>query len=248
MRQLIAGNWKMHGLGSALGEIEVLCKGLAETRASADVMICPPASLLARAHWAAKDVIAFGGQDCHAEASGAFTGDISAEMLRDAGATAVIVGHSERRQYHGETDASVSAKARAAWRAGLFAIICVGETEAQRENGEALDIVSGQLAGSVPDGATPENTTVAYEPVWAIGTGKTANSDNIAEMHGHIRRTLVQRLGASAESMRILYGGSVKPANAAEILSIENVNGALVGGASLKAADFMAIIESARNS
>lgn len=246
MRQLIAGNWKMHGLGSSLGEVETLCKVLASRPAVADVLICPPASLLARAHWTAKGAIAFGGQDCHAEASGAFTGDISAEMLKDSGASAVIVGHSERRQYHAETDAVVAAKARAAWRAGLLAMICVGESEVQRTHGEALDIVAGQLAVSVPDGAIPENTTVAYEPVWAIGTGKTATSADIAEMHSHIRRKLVARFGAAAERMRILYGGSVKPANAAEILVIDNVNGALVGGASLKATDFMAIIESAR--
>jgi triosephosphate isomerase len=246
MRSLIAGNWKMHGLGSSLGEIETLCKALAAKPAAADVLICPPASLLARAHWTAKGVIAFGGQDCHAEPSGAFTGDISAEMLKDSGASAVIVGHSERRQYHKETDADVAAKARAARRAGLTAIVCVGETEAQRMNGEALDIVGAQLNGSVPDGATAENTVVAYEPVWAIGTGKTATSADIAQMHGHIRQHLRARFGDGGAEMRILYGGSVKPANAAEIFVIANVNGALVGGASLKATDFIGIIEAVR--
>jgi len=246
MRSLIAGNWKMHGLGSSLGEIEILCKALAAKPASADVLICPPASLLARAHETAGDAIALGGQDCHAEMSGAFTGDISAEMLKDAGASAVIVGHSERRQYHRETDADVSAKAIAARRAGLVAIVCVGETETQRMNGEALSVVERQLAGSVPDRVTAEDTVIAYEPVWAIGTGKTATSADIAEMHGHIRRRLVSRFGQAGEQIRILYGGSVKPTNAVEILAIANVNGALVGGASLKAADFITIIESVR--
>ncbi len=243
MRSLIAGNWKMHGLGSSLGEIEILCQALAAKPALADVLVCPPASLLSRAHKMAGGAIALGGQDCHAGTSGAFTGDISAEMLKDAGASAVIVGHSERRQYHREMDADVSAKAAAARRAGLVAIVCVGETETQRARGEALDVVDGQLAGSVPDRATAEDTVVAYEPVWAIGTGKTATSADIEEMHGHIRRRLVSRFGQAGERIRILYGGSVKPSNAAEILAIANVNGALVGGASLKAADFIAIIE-----
>jgi len=246
MRQLIAGNWKMHGMGSSLGEIETMRANLAQVPPHADVLICPPATLLSRAAATASVTVAFGAQDCHPEISGAFTGDVSAEMLRDAGATAVIVGHSERRQYHGETDSIVNAKAKAAWRAGLTAIICVGETEDQRTRGEAADIVARQLAGSVPDGAAPATTVIAYEPVWAIGTGKTPTSAEIAEMHGHIRDCLARRFGAAAVSMRVLYGGSVKPANAGEILNLANIDGALVGGASLKAADFLAIVSAAR--
>jgi triosephosphate isomerase len=180
--------------------------------------------------------------------SGAFTGDISAEMLKDAGAGGIIVGHSERRQYHGETDAIVAAKARAAWRAGVTAIICVGETERERMNGDALNVVARQIDGSVPDGATPSNTAVAYEPVWAIGTGKTPTSAEITEMHTQIRKKLTVRFDQTANDIRILYGGSVKPNNAAEILGLANVNGALVGGASLKASDFLAIIGAAPGS
>src|SRR5581483_5145462 len=176
MRQLIAGNWKMHGLGAALGEIEALKRELAAKPPRADVLVCPPATLLTRAAVAAGGAIAVGGQDCHAEPKGAFTGDISAEMLKDAGARAVIVGHSDRRLYHGETDSLVASKARAAWRAGLMAIICVGETEQQRDGGQALQVCGDQVARSVPDGLTPENTVVAYEPVWAIGTGRTPSS------------------------------------------------------------------------
>jgi len=238
MRQLIAGNWKMNGLGSAaLAEIAVL-RAAAVTRA--DILICPPATLIARAVWAAKGAVPIGAQDCHAQASGAFTGDISAEMLKDAGAVTVIVGHSERRQLHGESDATVADKARAAWRAGLSAIICVGETEAERIAGHALDVVTRQLEASVPPGATADNTAVAYEPVWAIGTGRTPSDAEIVEMHALVRG----RLGAG---FRILYGGSVKPANAAAILGLADVDGALVGGASLKASDFLAIVEAARS-
>jgi triosephosphate isomerase (TIM) len=236
MRQLIAGNWKMNGLAAALGEIEAL--GGAVKSPPCDVLVCPPATLIARAA-ALNSGIAIGGQDCHAEVSGAFTGDVSAEMLRDAGATAVIVGHSERRQYHGETDAIVAAKAQAAWRAGLLAIICIGETEAERDAGKAYDICKRQLAGSVPKGATPQNSAIAYEPIWAIGTGKTATTDDIARMHAHIRECL-------AAPLRILYGGSVKPSNAKEILALADVGGALVGGASLKASDFIQIVEASR--
>jgi triosephosphate isomerase (TIM) len=238
MRQLIAGNWKMNGLAAALAEIETLA--LALKSAPCDVLICPPATLVARAAAAAAgSAVAIGGQDCHAQASGAFTGDISAEMLRDAGATAVIVGHSERRQYHGETDAAVAAKAQAAWRAGLTAIVCIGETEAERKAGQAHDVCKSQLAGSVPPGATPQNTAVAYEPIWAIGTGKTPTLDEIAQMHAHIRASL-------AAPLRILYGGSAKPSNAGDILALPDVGGALVGGASLKAADFLTIVEASR--
>jgi triosephosphate isomerase len=238
MRQLIAGNWKMNGLAASLAEIEALARGV--TAPHCDVLICPPATLVARAA-ALNSGIAIGGQDCHAEISGAFTGDVSAQMLRDAGATAVIVGHSERRQYHGETDAMVAAKAQAAWRAGLFAIICIGETEAQRDAGDAHRVCKRQLSGSVPAGATPQNTAIAYEPIWAIGTGKTATTDDIAKMHAHIRACLQAPL-------RILYGGSVKPSNAKEILALADVGGALVGGASLKASDFIQIVEASRPS
>jgi triosephosphate isomerase len=235
MRQLIAGNWKMNGLGTSLGEIETVARALAVRPAACDILICPPATLVARAV-ALNSGIAIGGQDCHADASGAFTGDISAEMLRDAGATAVIVGHSERRQYHAETDAMVAAKAKAAWRAGLMAIICIGETEAERDAGNARDICARQLAGSIPAGATPANTAIAYEPVWAIGTGRTPTSPEIAAMHAHIRNRV-------SAPLRILYGGSVKPSNAKEILALANVGGALVGGASLKASEFLTIVE-----
>lgn len=238
MRQLIAGNWKMNGLAASLGEIEALARALKAKPAACDVLICPPATLVARAAAMGSD-IPIGGQDCHVEVSGAFTGDVSAEMLKDAGATAVIVGHSERRQYHAESDALVAAKAKAAWRAGLLAIICIGETEAERDGGRAYDVCKSQIAGSVPPGATPSNTVIAYEPVWAIGTGKTPTTPDIAQMHGHIRDCLGQDL-------RILYGGSVKPANAKEILALRDVGGALVGGASLKAQDFLTIVEAAR--
>jgi len=241
MRQLIAGNWKMNGTGESLGEIEVLSKILANNPPACDVLICPPATLIARAAWTAKYRVPMGGQDCHAEASGAFTGDISAEMLKDAGASAVIVGHSERRQYHGETDATVAAKAKAAWRAGITAIICIGETEQQRLDGKALHVCSGQICGSVPKEATSTNTAIAYEPVWAIGTGRTPTNDEIAQVHAHIRNELKDWLAADGAAVRILYGGSVKPSNAKEILALPEVGGALVGGGSLKAMDFSAI-------
>ncbi|MEO7053684.1 MAG: triose-phosphate isomerase [Rhizomicrobium sp.] len=242
MRQLVAGNWKMNGLSADLTELEALKQGLAAAPAACDVLVCPPASLLARAASAAKGAFDLGGQDCRPEPGGAFTGDISAEMLKDAGASAVIVGHSERRQYHGERDVDVAAKARAAWRAGLVAIICIGETEDQRDAGKAHHICAGQITGSVPPDATPENTAIAYEPVWAIGTGRTPSDDDIVSMHAHIRNCTVAHLGAVGRKIRILYGGSVKPSNATTILSLDDVNGALVGGASLKAPDFLAII------
>jgi triosephosphate isomerase len=211
---------------------------------AAEVMVCPPATLLSRA----RDVLAgsaieLGAQDCHALPSGAHTGDISAEMLADAGAKAVIVGHSERRQDHGETDTDVAAKALAAYRARLTAIVCVGETEAERRDGTTLDVVKRQLQGSVPEEARAPNTVIAYEPVWAIGSGLTPTPADVAEVHGFIRGVLRQLLGESESgAMRILYGGSVKPANAGELLFVPDVNGALVGGASLKAEDFYAII------
>jgi triosephosphate isomerase (TIM) len=241
LRQLIAGNWKMNGLSADLAELEALKKGL-DGETPCDVLVCPPASLIARAAGIVQGAFALGGQDCRAESSGAFTGDISAEMLKDAGASAVIVGHSERRQYHHEHDKDVAAKARAAWRAGLTAIICIGETEDERDAGRAHHVCGGQIGGSVPLEATAENTAIAYEPVWAIGTGKVPSDDDIVAMHAHIRRSAVAHLGAMGKGIRILYGGSVKPSNAKSILSLDDVNGALVGGASLKAQDFLAII------
>jgi triosephosphate isomerase len=244
VRQLVAGNWKMNGLGADLAELEALAAGVAG--AVCEVMICPPASLLSRAVDTVKGAFALGGQDCHAEKSGAFTGDISAEMLKDCGASAVIVGHSERRQYHGESDAEVAAKAKAAWRAGLCVILCVGETEAQREEGKAHPVCHSQILAGVPEGADAANTAIAYEPVWAIGTGKTPTSRDIEAMHAHIRKCLMEKLGSAGAGIRILYGGSVKPSNAAEILGLAEVGGALVGGASLKAADFLKIIQSAQ--
>ena len=232
----------MNGTRESLRELADLRVALAAKPPRADVLICPPATLLSRALASVAHEFEIGGQDCHAEPSGAFTGDISAEMLKDAGASAVIVGHSERRQYHGETDAQVSAKARAAWRAGLLAIICIGETQGERDAGKALHICASQIAASLPDGATAATAAVAYEPVWAIGTGRTPTSADIAEVHALIRERLVARFGAEGQGMRILYGGSMKPSNAAEILALQNVDGGLIGGASLKAVDFLAII------
>ncbi|SFJ22084.1 triose-phosphate isomerase [Albimonas pacifica] len=243
-RKLAAGNWKMNGLAAQLAEIDALVNACPAP--GCDVLICPPATLIApMAQRAAGSVVAVGGQDCHARDSGAHTGDVSAAMLRDAGASYVILGHSERRADHGESDADVRAKTEAAWAAGLVAIVCVGETEAQRDAGEALSVVGAQLAGSLPDGATAANTVVAYEPVWAIGTGRTPSNDDIAEMHSHMRARLAERFGAEADGMRLLYGGSVKPGNAREIFGLADVDGGLVGGASLKAADFAGIVEAA---
>ena len=230
----------MNGLGASLSEVRALAA--AHPSPGCDVLICPPATLLARMSDVAGDAIATGGQDCHANASGAHTGDTSAQMIADAGGAYVIVGHSERRSDHGETDDTVRAKAEAAWAAGLIAIVCVGETLDEREAGRTLDVVGGQVAGSVPDGATAANTVVAYEPVWAIGTGKVPTLEEIGEVHDDIRARLVARFGSEADGMRLLYGGSVKPSNAAEIFAVSNVDGALVGGASLKADDFGGII------
>ncbi|MCW1839941.1 triose-phosphate isomerase [Prosthecomicrobium hirschii] len=243
MKPLVAGNWKMNGLTAALAEIDRMAAGFdAALAGRIDLMVCPPATLLAAlAARAAGTGIAVGGQDCHAAASGAHTGDIAAEMIADAGGTAVIVGHSERRSDHGETDAVVKAKAEAALRAGLTAILCIGETRAEREAGRTLEVVGGQLAGSLPDGAHAGNLVVAYEPVWAIGTGLTPTPADVAEVHGFLRGRLVALLGAEGSNVRILYGGSVKPSNAAELMAVPDVNGALVGGASLKAADFLGI-------
>ncbi len=238
-RPLVAGNWKMNGLKRSAGTLEKIIAG-AKKLHNVDVMVCPPATLLASFASAARGSgVAIGGQDCHAQASGAYTGDISAEMLKDAGAAAVLVGHSERRQYHGETDAAVRDKALAARRAGLLAIICVGETRSEREAGRALDVVRTQLDGSVPDGA--EAFVIAYEPVWAIGTGLTPTTGDVREMHGFIRQRLASRCGEAGQGVRILYGGSVKPVNAKELMAVANVDGALVGGASLEADEFLAI-------
>jgi len=240
IRPLVAGNWKMNGLSASVAELSKMAAGADGLKA--DLMVCPPATLVAAFAKAAEgSPIAIGGQDCHAAASGAHTGDISAEMLADAGATAVIVGHSERRTDHHETDAQVKAKALAAWRAGLTAIVCVGETRAEREAGKTLAVVGTQLAGSLPDGVAATRLVVAYEPVWAIGTGLTPTPADVAEVHAFIRKTLTDRFGEEGSGVRILYGGSVKPSNAGELLAIADVNGALVGGASLKAEDFLGI-------
>jgi triosephosphate isomerase len=242
-RQLIAGNWKMNGLradGTALaGAVAARVNGAGALEC--DVLVCPPATLLATVGAAiAGSAVALGGQDCHPAAHGAHTGDVSAPMLADAGCRYVIVGHSERRANHGESDDLVRAKAAAAHAAGLVAIVCIGETLAERDAGSTLAVVGRQLAGSVPDAATSANTVVAYEPVWAIGTGRTPTSEQIAEVHGFLRRALAGRIGA-ADAFRLLYGGSVNAANAAAILAVPNVDGALVGGASLKADDFWTI-------
>jgi len=245
IKPLVAGNWKMNGLKSNQAEFYKMIAGISEDLAdSVDTMICAPATLVAAlADKAGKGPMEVGGQDCHAAASGAHTGDISAEMLADAGARAVIVGHSERRTDHAEGDADVNAKAQAAWRAGLVAIVCVGETEAERKSGQAVAVVERQLNGSVPDGATAANTVIAYEPVWAIGTGLTPTAGDVEEMHKAMRDNLSARLGAEGAAMRLLYGGSVKPANAKELMGVANVDGALVGGASLKADDFLGILD-----
>ncbi|NSY37112.1 triose-phosphate isomerase [Leisingera sp. ANG59] len=241
-RKLAAGNWKMNGTGENLAELAVLAES--HGAPAADILICPPATLLSRAADTARgSVVAIGGQDCHAKPDGAHTGDLSAAMLKDAGASAVILGHSERRADHGESDAQVCAKAEAAIGEGLTAVICIGETLAEREAGDTLKVAGTQLAGSVPASATGANTVIAYEPVWAIGTGKVPTLEQIAEVHDFLRAELTARFGAeTADSIRLLYGGSVKPSNASEIFAVSNVDGALVGGASLKAADFSPII------
>jgi len=237
----------MNGLGSSRAELEQVIAGAPALVGAMDLMICPPATLIAAfAALARGSAVAIGGQDCHAEPAGAFTGDISAEMLRDAGASAVIVGHSERRMYHRETDADVCAKALAARRAGLLAIVCVGETKDERAGGATLGVVARQLAASLPAGATAENLVIAYEPIWAIGSGVTPTAVDVAEVHNSIRQAIVARFGTDGEAIRILYGGSVKPANAAELMNVNDVDGALVGGASLKAAEFLAIAAAAK--
>lgn len=245
IRPLVAGNWKMNGTSASLNELRMIGNGfMGGLDAQTEALICVPATLLTRAaEILSRTPVHTGAEDCHAKECGAHTGDISAEMIKDAGASHVIVGHSERRTDHGEDDATVEAKAVAAWRAGLVAVICIGETRAEREAGATLDVLSRQIEGSVPASATAANTVVAYEPVWAIGTGLTPTVDDVAKAHAHIRARLADRLGEIAGGVRILYGGSVKPSNAVELLGVENVDGALVGGASLKAADFLGIAE-----
>ena len=238
---LIAGNWKMNGLAAALGEARAVASAV--DGKGPRVALCPPATLLSRMSEALKgSAVLVGGQDCSPAESGAFTGDTSAQMLADAGASLVIVGHSERRAGHGETDAIVAAKALAAARSGLQPIVCVGETLEQRKAGDALAVVTGQMRGSIPTELKPEAFAVAYEPVWAIGTGLTPTTPEIEDVHRAIRATLVDLFGSDGAKVPILYGGSVKPSNAAEILHAAEVGGALVGGASLKAADFLGIV------
>jgi triosephosphate isomerase (TIM) len=252
IRPLVAGNWKMNGLAASIGEARTLANALmwAATPGGGpsgdpgcDVMLCPPATLVAAlASATAGTRVLVGGQDCHAKISGAHTGDVSAEMLADCGAMAVIVGHSERRADHGESDGVVRTKAEAAHRAGMIAIVCVGETADQRNAGHTLDVVRRQVAGSIPDGVTAQNAIIAYEPVWAIGTGLVPTTADVATVHLAIRKALTERFGAEGAAMRLLYGGSVKASNARELMGVANVNGALVGGASLKADDFLGII------
>lgn len=239
-KKLAAGNWKMNGLQENLHEIKTLSEVAATT--SCEVLICPPATLI-QSMAAISEDIAVGGQDCHTDASGAHTGDISASILVDCGAKYVILGHSERREDHGEANDLIREKTKTAWAAGLTAIVCVGESLAQREASNTIDIISEQLAGSIPDNATGENLVVAYEPVWAIGTGLTPTLDQIGEVHDFIRIYLERRFGENVGcSVRILYGGSMNPKNATDIAAVSNVDGGLVGGASLKAADFSQVI------
>jgi triosephosphate isomerase len=243
IRPLIAGNWKMNGLKSSTAEFDTMLAGGSGVAAKADLLVCPPTTLIAgfADRTRGSKILAVGAQDCHPKTFGPHTGDISAEMLADAGATTIIVGHSERRADHCESDALVRQKAEAVWRAGLTAIVCVGETQHQRDSGQTFDICRGQLNGSLPDKARGDNLVVAYEPVWAIGTGLTPTARDVEQIHGFIRDILVERFNGEGARIRILYGGSVKPSNAAELMAVANVNGALVGGASLKAVDFLAI-------
>jgi len=243
IRPLIAGNWKMNGLKASMAEFEAMLAGAPALAHKADLLVCPPATLIAAFAQKARGTatIAVGAQDCHPQPSGAHTGDISAEMLADAGARAIIVGHSERRADHGESDPLVRRKAEAVWRAGLVAIVCIGETEQQPDAAQTLNVCRGQLKLSLPEKSRADNLIVAYEPVWAIGTGRTPTTADVEQIHKFIRSFLTERFNGEGARMRILYGGSVKPSNAAELMAVPNVNGALVGGASLKAADFLAI-------
>lgn len=241
MRKLAAGNWKMNGTAASLAEVQALIA--AQPAPACEMLLCPPATLISAMATAARgSALMVGAQDCHARPSGAHTGDLSALMLADAGASHVILGHSERRADHGETDAQVRAKAEAAQAVGLVAIVCVGETEVQRDAGETLAVIGAQIDGSVPTTSTAANLVIAYEPVWAIGTGRTPTLSQIAEVHAFLRARLADHVGAQAAQVRLLYGGSVKPSNAAEIFALPDVDGALVGGASLKAADFAPIV------
>lgn len=240
-RKLAAGNWKMNGLSASLDELRAIA---ATSTTQTDLLICPPATLISQAVAAANgSPLSIGGQDCHAKTSGAHTGDVSAAMLVDCGATHVLTGHSERRADHNESDADIAAKTKAAWDSGLTAVLCLGENLEQREAGQTLDVIGKQLAGSLPDGATAETTVIAYEPIWAIGTGLIPSMDQIEEVHNFLRGALIERLGdTDGNAVRLLYGGSVKPDNAKDIFAVSNVDGALVGGASLKASDFGAIV------
>jgi len=243
IRPLIAGNWKMNGLRASSAEFEAMLAGASAVAAKADLLVCPPATLIAAFAEKARGskTLAIGGQDCHPKASGANTGDIAAEMLADAGASAVIVGHSERRAKPPPPSVEPARRSRRDRRAGLTAIVCIGETQHQRDSGQTLDICRGQLRLSLPDKAKADNLVVAYEPVWAIGTGLTPTVGDVEQIHRFIRDLLIARFSGEGARIRILYGGSVKPSNARELMAVANVNGALVGGASLKAADFLAI-------
>ena len=243
IKALVAGNWKMNGTGKQLGELRKLVTAVNRKKPNAEIMICPPTTLLSRMAGLKPKGVALGGQDCHANIAGAHTGDVSAEMLKDAGARAVIIGHSERRADHGESDKAVRAKVEAAHGAGLTAIMCIGESLKQRKAGETLKIVQAQLRGSLPADCSAKNTVIAYEPVWAIGSGLTPTVAQVEEVHGALRKALVRRFGEEGAKIRILYGGSVKPDNAAELMAVSNVNGALVGGASLTAKDFYGILK-----
>lgn len=241
--KLVAGNWKMNGLAASLPEVRAMVDGAAALP-GVELAVCPPATLAGAVGAALKGSnVGLGGQDCHAEKSGAFTGDLSAEMWADVGARYVIVGHSERRQYHAETDAIVAAKASAVLRAGLTPIICIGESLAERDAGRTLDVIAAQLAGSIPEAAGQTPVVIAYEPVWAIGTGRTPTTAQVAEVHQAIGKALESRFGSAGRAIRLLYGGSVKPENARELMHVTGVDGALVGGASLKAADFLRIAQ-----
>ncbi|MGC6471781.1 MAG: triose-phosphate isomerase [Parvibaculales bacterium] len=246
VKPLIAGNWKMNGGRKGMTQLKSLVQRLTQVQVRADIMICPPSLDISAASEITKgSKVTIGGQDCHANPDGPHTGDISAAMLKQFGVKAVIVGHSERRRDYTETDKGIKAKAEAAVEAGLSPIVCIGETLQERKAGKTLRVVGAQLRGSLPDTDMPDKVVVAYEPVWAIGTGLTPTPDQVAQVHLHIRKALIRRYGAGGAAIRILYGGSVNPGNAAELLGIEHVNGALVGGASLKSADFIKIITAA---
>ena len=249
IRPLVAGNWKMNGTGESLTELRAIAAGLSsDLGRKLDAVICVPATLLSRAaETLESETVALGGQDCHPKVLGAHTGDVSAQMLKEAGASHVILGHSERRSDHHEANELVRSKTESAWAAGLIAIVCVGETADERKADRTLDVIGDQLAASLPEGVKAENTIVAYEPVWAIGTGLTPTVQDVRAAHAFMREKLTERFGASGAHLRLLYGGSVKPTNAIELLSVPDVDGALVGGASLKATDFLAICETYRN-